>query len=110
MGDKWKVNYPCGCQFEGHDLGDPTPEHCPSHGEPKRLLGFPMVEIPGCPSCARFAAKRKDREGLAKVIYYLDPLYEFPYSRNIAKWETLVDSDKKESYKIADAAFRWMEE
>ena len=63
-----------------------------------------------CPSCARLAAKMKDREGLAKAIYDLDPLYEFPYSRNIAKWETLVDNDKKESYKIADAVFRWMEE
>jgi hypothetical protein len=65
MSEKWKVKYPCGCQFDGHDLGDPAPEHCPSHGEPKRLLGFPMIEIPGCPSCKR----ADDVEEMANAMF-----------------------------------------
>ena len=54
MSERRKGNYPCGCQFDDYDLGDPAPEHCPSHGEPKRLLCFPVVEIPGCPQCKEF--------------------------------------------------------
>ena len=57
-----------------------------------------------CPSCSRFAAKMKDREGLMRRIHRHD---------NQAMYLSFEeeDSDAKEFYGIiADAILRWMEE
>lgn len=54
-----------------------------------------------CPSCARFAAKMKDREGLAQVIHAQLPAAPGPSNHN-----TIMEGRRK----IADAVIRWMEE
>src|SRR4030042_6396388 len=56
-----------------------------------------------CPSCARFAEKRKDREGLGEAIYKASNDFQTDESiRWPNNWK-----DEWPQY-IADAAFRWM--
>jgi hypothetical protein len=55
----WKINYPCGCQFNGEDFTEP-PEYCPTHGKPMLICGFPAVEFPGCISCNKKDQMIKD--------------------------------------------------
>jgi len=57
-----------------------------------------------CPSCARLAAKLKDREGLAKVIYESD-------GKGYYRWEDRKEGDAFRAgfIKITDAVIRWME-
>ena len=62
-----------------------------------------------CPFCAAFRAKL-DREKLAKVIYNVHPLFAFPYSPDLAKWESLGNDDKRRYYKDADAIIAYMKE
>ena len=58
-----------------------------------------------CPSCARHAAKMKDREGLARAIYKASNDFQTDESiRWPNNWK-----DEWPQY-IADAVIRWMEE
>jgi len=71
-----------------------------NEGCPNCLVGTRYAERPPtnpCPTCARYAAKLKDREGLADVIDNT--------------WEYHANNDVKEDVckYIAEAVIRWME-
>src|SRR3990172_8065950 len=55
-----------------------------------------------CPSCARFTAKRKDREGIARFLFYV----RWPAPEN--NWDGHAVKDRW--YEKADEFLHWMEE
>ena len=55
-----------------------------------------------CPSCARYAAKKKDREGIARFLFYV----RWPAPEN--NWDRHAVKDTW--YKKADEFLLWMEE
>jgi len=72
--------------------GSPDPFHYP----------FCKDIVPPCPSCARIAAKMKDREGIARFLFYV----RWPAPEN--NWDRHAVKDAW--YKKADEFLRWMEE
>lgn len=63
-----------------------------------------------CPSCARYAAKMKDREGLAKALYLSTEGLDSEMGRWAATFDDLKEEGKNIWLKVADAFLRWMEE
>lgn len=74
----------CTCPQSNLTGGDP---HCPIHGQPPASKTYSY-----CEPCARYAAKMKDREGLANIV------------------SSIRFSEIDWDLKTADAVIRWMEE
>ena len=74
-------------------------------GNPPKVPRPEIGKKYSCPICARYAAKMKDREGLAKAIHKND----HDYAESLDWWKEREES--REAYrKLAAAVVRWMEE
>jgi len=88
-------------------------KECGSRQDAMHYIDCPMFRgVRGpCPSCARLAAKMKDREGLAKVLWLND--YAHHYHRQTSRPSSWGDAslvDQEYYLRMADAVIRWMEE